>query len=96
MNYYYVYIMASKKEGTLYIGVTNNLVRRVYEHKSGTIDGFSKKYKTDLLVYYEMFGDIYEAIIREKRLKKWKRNWKIKLIKEKNPNWNDLYGELIK
>ena len=95
MNYYYVYIMASKKDGILYIGVTGNLRKRVYQHKSGEYKGFSKKYKTVILVYYETFWDIKEAINKEKQLKKWKRAWKINLIEKDNPDWKDLYGEVI-
>lgn len=95
MENYFVYIMASRRNGVLYIGITNDILRRVYEHKSEFIPGFSKKYKTHLLVYYEIYNDVYEAIKREKRLKKWKREWKIILIEEKNPEWKDLYGDLI-
>ena len=92
-KYYYVYILASKKNGTLYIGVTNKLERRIYEHKNGLVKGFTKKYKVHLLVYYEHFDDIQYAIIREKQMKKWKRQWKINLIEEKNPEWIDLSKE---
>ena len=95
MKYYYVYIMASKKNGVLYIGVTSNLRKRVYQHKSGEYKGFSKKYKTEILVYYETCWDIKEAINKEKQLKKWKRAWKINLIEKENPDWKDLYGEII-
>lgn len=91
---YYVYIMASKRNGTLYIGVTNNLARRVYEHKNGLLEGFTKKYKIDNLVYYESTEIIESAITREKQLKKWNRQWKINLIERDNPEWNDLYSEL--
>ncbi|VAX23359.1 Excinuclease ABC, C subunit-like [hydrothermal vent metagenome] len=94
MRQYYVYILASKKNGTLYIGVTNNLVRRVYEHREGMIDGFIKKYKVKNLVYYEIHSDIKEAIKREKAMKKWYRDWKIKLIEKSNPNWEDLYEDI--
>ena len=86
--------MASKRNGTLYIGVTNNLAKRVYEHKHGLIDGFAKRYKVNNLVYYETYQDIGEAITREKRLKKWYRKWKIELIEESNPGWKDLYEEI--
>ena len=92
---YYVYILASKRNGTLYIGVTNDLVRRVYEHKNGLVEGFTKKYSVKELVYFEQTSDVKEAIMREKRLKTWKRSWKIKLIEDTNPNWNDLYSEII-
>lgn len=86
----YIYIMASGKNGTLYIGVTSNLADRANKHKQGLYDGFTKKYNIKNLIYYEIFGDIKEAIIREKQLKKWKRDWKIKLIEKDNPGWNDL------
>lgn len=92
---YFVYIMASKKNGTLYIGVTNNLVRRVFEHKEDIIEGFTKKYKVHSLVYYEQTNDIYSAIEREKAIKRWKKQWKINLIRQKNPDWDDLYLELV-
>ncbi len=88
--HYYVYIMASKRNGTLYIGVTNDIVRRVYEHKHGLNEGFTKRYSIKNLVYYETTNDIHEAILREKRLKKWNRAWKIELIEKQNPEWNDL------
>ena len=88
---YYVYILASRIAGTLYIGVTNDLIRRVFEHKSKFVRGFAKKYDVVKLVYYEQYDDIEIAIQREKRLKKWNRQWKIRLIEEKNPNWDDLY-----
>ncbi|TAK50993.1 MAG: GIY-YIG nuclease family protein [Bacteroidetes bacterium] len=92
---YYVYIMTSKKNGTLYIGVTNNLARRVEEHKSDIEEGFTKKYQVHDLVYYELLNDKQTAIVREKQLKKWKREWKIKLIEETNPDWKDLSEELV-
>ena len=94
MKYYYVYILASKKNGTLYIGMTNDLKRRVYEHKHGLIDGFTKKYDVQLLVYYDYTTDVQAAISREKQLKKWNRKWKIELIEKVNPGWDDLYGKL--
>ncbi len=87
---YYVYILASQKNGTLYIGITNNIQRRIYEHKNNLIDGFTKKYKVHNLVYYEQTDSVESAIIREKQLKNWKREWKIKLIEESNINWVDL------
>ncbi len=96
MNSYYVYILASGRNGTLYIGITNNLVKRVYEHKGGKIEGFTKRYKVDQLVYFEETTDAYSAITREKQLKKWKRAWKIRLIEESNPQWRDLYDDLIR
>ncbi len=92
---YYLYILASKRNGTLYIGITNNIIRRVGEHKLKLIDGFTKKYNVVLLVYYEVFNDVNEAILREKRLKKWNRDWKIRLIESINPNWDDLTEKLI-
>lgn len=90
MSQFFVYILASQRNGTLYIGVTNNLQRRIYEHKNELIEGFTKKYKIKNLVYYEIHTEIEEAIKREKALKKWNRAWKIKLIEKNNPNWNDL------
>ena len=95
MRDYYVYILASKQHGTLYIGVTNDLIRRVYEHRNNLIDGFTKKYNVHRLVYYEQTSDIESAIQREKRLKKWKRRWKIELIENENPSWKDLYDDLL-
>jgi len=91
----YVYIMASGKNGTLYIGITSNLQDRVCKHKQGLLGGFTKKYNIKNLVYHEVFGDIKEAIVREKQLKKWKRNWKIKLIEKDNPGWEDLSDKLF-
>ena len=87
---YWVYILASKRNGTLYIGVTNNIERRVFEHKSGLNEGFTKKYGVKQLVYFEEFNDINIAIRKEKRMKKWKRKWKLDLIESENPEWNDL------
>lgn len=82
--------MATEKHGTLYIGVTNDLQRRVFEHKHDLIDGFTKKYQVHQLVYFEQTNDIYSAIVREKQLKKWYRKWKIELIEKMNPEWKDL------
>ena len=96
MNQYYVYILASKRNGTLYIGVTNNLIERVWQHKNKVVDGFTKKYGVDKLVYYETISDIESAIKREKQLKNWHRQWKINLIQSKNPQWRDLYEDIIK
>ena len=90
----FIYILASGKNGTLYIGVTADLLKRVYEHREGAVDGFTKKYGVKNLVYFEEYGDINEAITREKQLKKWNRQWKIRLIEETNPTWRDLYEEL--
>ena len=92
---YYVYIMASQRNGTLYIGVTNDLVRRAYEHKNNITEGFTKKYNVHDLVYNEVMDGIDNAIIREKQVKKWKRSWKLRLIEEQNSSWNDLYQELL-
>ena len=92
---YYVYILASWNNGTLYVGVTKNLLKRVYEHKNDLVEGFTKKYKVHSLVYFEQINEITMAIRREKQLKKWKRQWKIKLIEELNKDWNDLYKDLI-
>ena len=94
MKDYFVYILASRRNGTLYIGVTNNLIRRVYEHKHDLVPGFTAKYAVHKLVYYESTENIESAIVREKQMKKWKRNWKIELIESKNPDWNDLYNSL--
>ncbi len=91
---YWVYILASGRGGTLYIGVTNDPVRRVYEHRLGVADGFTKKYDVHRLVYFEQHSDIEAAIRREKRRKKWNRGWKIELIEKTNPGWIDLYPEI--
>ncbi len=90
MNIYYIYIMTNKKDGTLYIGVTNNLQRRVYEHKNKLFPGFTKKYNLSRLVYYENTNDINTAIAREKQMKGWLRIKKVALIELQNPKWNDL------
>jgi putative endonuclease len=90
-RHYYVYILAGRVGGTLYIGVTNDLVRRVFEHKSKLIESFTEKHDVVKLVYFEQFDDPENAIKREKRLKKWNRDWKIRLIEKHNPNWDDLY-----
>jgi putative endonuclease len=90
MKDYYIYILTNKKHGTFYIGITNNLMRRIYEHKNGIIKGFTKKYNLDKLVYFEQTTDINAAIRREKRLKKWNRAWKIELIESINSEWKDL------
>jgi len=90
-----VYILASKRNGTLYIGVTSDLMKRVLEHKNDLVDGFTKKYGVHQLVYFEMHEDMASAIQREKQLKKWNRNWKIQLIEKENPEWADLYESLI-
>ena len=92
---YYVYILASRRNGTLYIGVTNNLMRRVYEHRMELVEGFTKRYHVHQLVYYESTSSIRSAIEREKRLKKWKRAWKIELIEGFNPEWRDLFLDWV-
>ena len=92
---YYVYILASKRNGTLYIGVTNDLVKRIYEHKNDLIEGFTKKYQVHNLIYFEPYEDINEAIIKEKQMKEWKRYWKIKTINKVNPEWKDLYSSIV-
>ena len=92
---YYVYIMASEKNGTLYIGVTNDLPRRAWEHREGLVPGFTKKYGVKCLVYFEEFGDVGLAIDRETWLKKWKHRWTMELIEKGNPDWRDLYPGLI-
>ena len=91
----YVYIMASGKNGTIYIGATSDLVTRVWEHKNGVVPGFTKKYSCKLLVWYEAFDDIQQARQRELQMKEWKRAWKIKLIEETNLDWDDLYPALL-
>ena len=88
---FYVYLLASKKYGTLYFGVTNDLVRRTYEHRTKAADGFAARYGVDKLVWFEIYEDAATAIAREKELKKWRRDWKIRLIEEQNPEWIDLY-----
>lgn len=96
MKCYYVYILASKRNGTLYVGVTGNLVKRIYEHKSNLADGFTKRYDVKKLVWFDQTKDVSSAITREKQIKKWNRQWKIDLIEENNPNWHDLYEDIIK
>ncbi|MEM9996430.1 MAG: GIY-YIG nuclease family protein [Bacteroidota bacterium] len=86
-----VYILASRRNGTLYVGVTSDLARRIREHKQGSIPGFTRKYGVQRLVYIEEFDDIQDAMVRERRLKKWNRAWKLELIEEANPGWRDLY-----
>ena len=93
---YYVYILASRKNGTLYIGMTNNLFRRLYLHRSEVVKGFTSKYKVHKLVYFEVTDNPNSAIAREKQLKNWHRQWKINLIEVDNPQWRDLYPELLK
>jgi putative endonuclease len=95
MKSYFVYILASKKYGTMYIGVTSDLVKRIYEHKNNLVEGFTQKYSVHTLIYFEETSDIQAAISREKQLKKWNRKWKVELIEKTNPNWSDLYDSLI-
>ena len=95
MKRYYVYLLASKKNGALYIGVTNDLISRVCKHKNNNIDGFTKNRGIHNLVYFEEYDNIYKAIIREKQMKKWNREWKVRLIEESNLQWRDLYPDLI-
>jgi putative endonuclease len=90
---YFVYILASQRNGSLYVGVTNDLVRRVQEHREGLVEGFTKRYRIKLLVYFEAHQDINEAILREKRIKRWHRNWKLGLIEQQNPEWRDLWSD---
>jgi putative endonuclease len=90
-----VYILASQRNGTLYIGVTSDLVQRIWQHRNDVVEGFTKEYGVHLLVWYELHEDMESAIIREKRLKKWNRAWKLRIIEEKNPNWDDLYDSII-
>ena len=92
---YYVYILASQRNGTLYVGVTSDIVRRAHEHRTGTIAGFSRRYDVKRLVWYEIHGDVREAIDREKRLKRWRRAWKLTLIEGTNPQWRDLWDDLV-
>lgn len=89
-----VYILASQRNGTLYIGVTSDLIKRIWEHKNDMVEGFTQKYRVHLLVYYELHSDMSVAIIREKQLKKWNRAWKLALIEKNNPQWRDLWEDL--
>jgi putative endonuclease len=95
MKSYFVYILSNKKNGTLYIGVTSNLIKRIWEHKTKIVKGFTEKYNIDKLVYYEQTENVMSALEREKQLKKWNRTWKIKLIEKNNSKWRDLYFDLI-
>ncbi|HAV11423.1 MAG TPA: excinuclease ABC subunit C [Candidatus Moranbacteria bacterium] len=90
---YYVYIVTSKRNGTLYIGVTNDLIKRIWQHKNKSVEGFTKKYNVSNLVYYETTNDVQVALQREKQLKKWNRKWKLELIEKFNPEWKDLAEE---
>lgn len=93
-HFYYVYILTRKRNSVFYVGVTNNLIRRIHEHKTGLVEGFTKKYDVKKLVYYEQFEDIQLAIQREKSIKKWKRQYKINAIEALNPDWKDLYFDI--
>jgi putative endonuclease len=95
MNDYSVYILASNRNGTLYVGSTSDLVNRVYEHKNDFVEGFTKKYGVHMLVYYETGGDHEGALLRERQIKEWKRRWKIELIEKTNPGWRDLYEDIL-
>jgi len=92
----FVYLMASRKGGTLYVGVTSDLIKRVYQHKTKATSGFTSRYDVDRLVWFEPYDDPTTAITREKEIKKWRRAWKIKLIEEANPDWKDLYSEITR
>jgi putative endonuclease len=92
---FFVYIMAAERNGTIYVGVTNDLVRRVWQHRNGVVEGFTKKCDVHRLVYFEAFDDARNAIQREKNIKHWARKWKLALIEEKNPQWCDLYDEIV-
>ena len=95
MSEYFIYILASKRNGTLYVGCTNDLIRRIYEHKNDFVKSFTKKYGVHTLVYYEQFDDFDKALQREKQIKEWKRKWKLELIEKVNPLWQDLYDEML-
>jgi putative endonuclease len=92
---YYVYLLASSRHGTLYLGVTNDLIRRIYQHKNKLLGGFTARYDVHRLVWFECYDDPVSAITREKEIKKWRRDWKIRLIEEDNPEWRDLYDDLV-
>ena len=94
-NSYFVYMLASRRNGTLYVGVTNDLLRRVAEHKDKIVPGFTRKHGVDILVWYEVHSDISDAIAREKQIKGWNRTWKLRLIEKDNSGWNDLTPRLV-
>ncbi len=96
MRNFYVYILSSKRKGALYTGITSDLVKRVYEHKNNPVNGFTKRYNVHSLVWYEIHESVESAMIREKRIKKWKRPWKLELIEQNNPGWTDLYESICK
>jgi putative endonuclease len=91
----YVYILASKKNGTLYVGASTDLIGRIYQHRIGAVEGFTKKYQVHLLVHFESYDDLDAAFYRERQIKKWNRTWKIRLIEEANPDWRELYPEIV-
>ena len=92
---YFVYMLASERNGTLYIGVTGDLPKRLGEHRQALIEGFTKKYGVHRLVWFEEFADVHDAILREKRIKKWRRAWKLELIEKMNPDWSDLFDQVV-
>ena len=92
---YYVYLITNKPYGTLYVGVTSDLVRRIYEHRRGAVEGFSKQHDLGQLAWYEAHADVLAAIAREKLIKKWHRNWKVNLVQSSNPEWHDLYESIV-
>ena len=94
MAEYYIYILASRPGGAIYVGVTSDIIRRVHEHKTGSVDGFTKQYGVNKLLYFEQYGDIRDALQREKNMKHWPRAWKTRLIAQQNPAWRDLYDEI--
>lgn len=94
MKSYFVYILASQRNGTLYIGVTSNLIKRIWEHRNNVVEGFTKKYKVHSLVYFEQTDNVNSALRREKQLKNWQRKWKLALIEKENPKWIDLYDKI--
>ena len=91
---YYVYMLASQRNGTLYVGMTNDLIRRVWEHRNNAVEGFTKRYRVHTLVWFEATEDVSAAILREKQIKKWSRRWKLELIEKENPRWLDLYDSI--
>ena len=93
---YFVYILASKRNGTMYVGVIGNLAGRVAEHRDDLLEGFTKKYGVHQLIWFEEFADIHDAIQREKRIKKWRRAWKLELIEKANPDWRDLFDQIVR
>lgn len=93
-EHFYVYILASKKNGTLYVGLTSNLQKRIFEHKNEVTGGFTTKYRVKTLVHFEIFDDFDNAVKREKAIKAWKRQWKLEIIEKNNPDWHDLYEEI--